>query len=288
MTRHGLARREKQHRQTADRGDGWRLHAAIRKYGHDNIVFSVLGEFGDDIDLALIYEEEAIAAYKPEYNMSIGGEGMRGPLAPESLASFRAKRAGVPSYRKGVPLTEEHKANIRAANKGQGLGRKGPPLSEAHRARLREANLGNKHMLGVWRSEAWPGNIRAGELRKKYPYLQSPDGPKPAKTKPRKERRAYSAGHPQTEATKQKLREQRLGVKLAWTPARAAALAVSIEKARAARLRPLKCVNDGRVFASSIEAGAFYGLRPELIRQQTHRGQKTRGGLKFEWVPKSQ
>lgn len=167
ITQKGLAQRERQHRRRADRGEGWRLHAAIRKYGHENIVFEILGTFEDDVDLALVYEEEAIAAYKPEYNMSIGGEGMRGPLSEESLASFRSKRAGVPSYRKGVPLSEEHKARISAANKGQVPWSKGKKMPLEAIAKMRAANLGNSNFKGRKHSEETKQKMR--EIAAKRP-----------------------------------------------------------------------------------------------------------------------
>jgi len=161
FTARGLAQRERQHRNRANRGEGWRLHAAMRKYGHENIVFEVMGNFAADVDLALVYEEEAIAAYRPEYNMSAGGEGVKGPLSPESLASFRAKRAGVPSYRKGRPLTEEHKAKIRAANKGQVPWSKGKKQSVETREKIRAANIGNTNFKGRKHSEETKQKMRA-------------------------------------------------------------------------------------------------------------------------------
>lgn len=168
VTRFALSRRENQHRRRADRGDGFRFHRAIKKYGHEAFVFAVMASFGEDNELAYVYEQEAIAKYRPKYNLSEGGEGKRGPLSPESLASFRAKRAGVPSYRKGIPLSEEHKANISAANKGQGVGRKGPSLSEEHKRRLREANLGKvSPMRGKPLSEAHKRAISEGHKKRR-------------------------------------------------------------------------------------------------------------------------
>lgn len=172
VTQRGIRQRERQHRNRANRGEGWRLHAAMRKYGHENIVFEMLGDFADDLELALVYEEEAIAAYKPEYNMSIGGEGMRGPLSPESLASFRAKRAGVPSYRKGIPLSEEHKARISAANKGQVPWSKGKKMPREAVEKMRQANLGNTHNVGRKHSEETKQKMREAAAKRPASHYQ--------------------------------------------------------------------------------------------------------------------
>ena len=258
VTKQGLRRREMQHRQAAERGGKWRLHRAIKKYGQDKFVFEVIADFDGDYDLALVYEVEAIAKYKPEYNMSAGGEGKAGPLRPESLISFRAKRAGVPSYRKGIPLSEEHKARLSAANKGQVPWSKGKKMPEAQKQRLREANLGNKHGLGRRRSEVWQGSLNTRALKELFPYL------KPTKIlTPRAPRIPKPLGP--------------------WerTEARLSALAVSIRKAQAANKKPIQCVNDGRVFASANEAAEHYGVKAKLVRQCVRRGQTMRNGLKF-------
>lgn len=287
VTRKGLAQRERQHRQRAERGNGFRFHLAIKKYGQENFVFEVMADFQDDEELAKAYECEAIAAYKPEYNLTEGGDGKAGPLSPESLARFRAKRAGVPSYRKGVPLSEEHKARISASNKGQIPWTKGKKMSAEQREVLRQANLGNTNSKGrVWTEEA---RRKVGDANRGRP---SPLKGVPRTPETIAKMSAAQKGRPSIwKGVKRdygpKVSAALTGKPWAPTEARLAALAISIEKARAARQRPIRCANDGLEFPSAIEAGAHYGLNPKLIRQQTHRGQKMRNGLKFEWVPKS-
>lgn len=287
ITRFGLDNRERQHRGRADRGEGYRLHAAIRKYGHDAFVFEQLFDFDGDEDLAKLYEIEAIAKYKPEYNLTEGGDGKAGPLSPEALVKFRAKRAGVPSYRKGVPLTEEHKARISASNKGQVPWSKGRRLSEAQKAVLRAANLGNQHMLGRIMSEESKRKI--GDAHRGRVHLARRGVPRSEETKAKisaanKGQTAGNLGRVVTDATRQKLREQRLGVRLPSTPAREAALAVSIRKAQAANKKPVQCVNDGLLFPSAVEAAAHYGVKAQLLRQCIRRGQTMRNGLRFTEV----
>ena len=263
FTTQGLKHREKHHRYVAKLGKGHLLQAALRKYGDDAIVFEVMAEF-EDRDLALIYEQEAIAKYRPEYNISLGGEGRTGPM------------------------TEAHKQALSLANKGQGLGRKGSPLTEARKQRLREANLGNKHMLGRKHTDEAKAKISAAHKGRPSPFK----------------------GVPRTEETKAKMSAALKGRPSIWkgskrdygpkvsaalkgkpwvrTQARIDALSASILKARAAHQQPIMCVNDGKVFSSTVEAAAYYGVKASLVAQCARRGQTMRSGLKFVQVPKSQ
>lgn len=288
VTRKGLAYREKQHRRRADRGDGYRFHAAIRKYGNENFVFEMLGSFGDDVELAKVYEIEAIAAYKPEYNLTEGGDGKAGPLSPAALAAFRAKRAGVPSYRKGVPLTEEHKAKISAANKGQIPWSKGRKMPTAAVEKIRAANLGNTNFKGRKHSDETKDRMRIAAKAR---------GPSPLRGRKRSAEtiaKMSAAQKGRTSIWKGVKRDYGPKVSAAlkgkpWvaTDARLAALAVSVKKASSARKKPVLCVNDGRQFSSAVDAASFYGVSARLLRQSIRRGQTLRNGLKFVEVPKS-
>lgn len=114
-TARGLAVRRSQHFSIARKGGGNHFQNALRKHGEDNFSFVVLGEFGDDEELAKVYEIEAIAKYRPEYNLSYGGEG--GTLHESSRKKIGEANRGRPAHNKGVSLTEEHKQKIRAALK---------------------------------------------------------------------------------------------------------------------------------------------------------------------------
>lgn len=284
ITSRGLAARERQHRRTADRGQGYYLHNAIRKHGHDNIVFEQIADFDGDIELAKLYEIEAIAKYKPAYNLTLGGDGKAGPLSPGALAKFRIKRAGIPSYRKGVPLSEEHKRRISESNKGQVPWSKGKPLSAERREKLRQANLGNKHMLGTRRSEICQDRIDLVSLRKTFPYLNDLRAPKKDKPPKVPRQRLYQ---PMSEEQRQKRQDRMLGRKIPSTPAREAALAISIVKAQTANKKPVRCLNDNQEFPSAADAAAYYGVKAQLLRQCIRRGQTMRNGLKFVEVAKS-
>ena len=260
VTKRGLRARERQHKYDAARGRGFVLHAAIRKYGPDVFVFEQIGSFADDYQLALIFEQEAIAKWKPEYNVSLGGEGRTGPMS------------------------EAHKQALSRANKGQGLGRKGPPLSEAHKQRLREVNLGNKNMLGRRHTEEAKAKLRAASIGRKPPkrrgFLLSEE------TKARIS--AALKGRPSPR--KGVALNHGAAVKAAWerngglsTEAQVSARAENFTHLQEALKKPVVCLTDGRVFESSIAAAEFYGLRKAAVAQSIRRGHKTRSGLKFAW-----
>lgn len=123
VTKTGLYVRERAHRNLADRGIGNLLQRAIRKYGQDNIIFSVLSSFGDDYDLARIYEWEMISKHRPAYNLSAGGEG--GTTHESTRSKIRAKLLGrtcspeAAAKRKGRKLSEKHRKNIAKSTTGR-------------------------------------------------------------------------------------------------------------------------------------------------------------------------
>lgn len=263
VTQRGMATREKQHRYDARRGAGHLLHAAMRKHGGENFVFEQLGDFGDDFDLALIFEQEAIAKWEPEYNLSEGGEGRTGPM------------------------TEEHKKALSRANKGQGLGRKGPPMSEETKQRLREVNKGNQHMLGHKHTEETKKKV--GEAHRGRVHLSRRGVPRSPETiakmsASQKGRASIWKGAKRDYGAK--VSAALAGKKLDMTEARRSALAVSVAKASTANKRPVVCLTDGRVFASSVEAAEFYGARKAAVSQAIRRGYALRSGHRFSWVAK--
>lgn len=238
-TGRGLATRKKAHLNDARNGRGQVFHTAIRKYGPENFTFEVLGDFDGDEDLAKLYEQEAIAKYKPEYNLSYGGEGgslhesskkkisvaNRGRKMPQS---HHDKRVAFLTGRKHTP---EAKEKIRQANLGRPSPTKGVALSAETRAKISAANKG-----------------------------QIP----------------WTAGKKHSEETKAKIRAQRwnhspeslvkivAARKRAWTAptdAMLEAVRANNRKAMAARKLPVRCLDDGKVFPGCSDADRFYGFR---------------------------
>lgn len=77
ITSKGLRKRAKVHRDTAGQGRGALIGAALRKYGKDKIIFKTL-VVCPTWEYAKEMERAAIAAYKPEYNLTEGGDGVLG------------------------------------------------------------------------------------------------------------------------------------------------------------------------------------------------------------------
>jgi group I intron endonuclease len=139
LTIQGLAAREREHRKLARRPTGgYHFHSAMRKYGEDNFVFTLMGEFGDDEELAKLYEREAIEAYKPEYNLSRGGEG--GSMPEITRQRISASNKGRVGPMKGKKFTEEHKTRLRAALTDITHEKaRGKPFTEERRRKLSDA-----------------------------------------------------------------------------------------------------------------------------------------------------
>lgn len=260
VTKRGLDVRERQHKYDALRGRGFAFHAAIRKHGPEAFVFEQIGFFADDYQLALMFEQEAIAKWSPEYNVSLGGEGRTGPMP------------------------EAHKQALSRANKGKGLGRKGLPLSEEHKQRLREANVGNKNFLGRKHTEETKARLRAAHLGRVY--LERRGVPRDPTTV--EKIRAALKGRPSIwRGAKrdygQKISEVLKGRAAPDTPARLEARERSLPAAQQALKKPVLCLTDGREFPSAKDAARFYGLRDQAVAQSIRRGHKTRSGLHFAW-----
>ena len=158
FTTQGLARRVHDHRMVASSGRGWRLHAAMRKYGADSIKFETLFDFEGDEELAKIYEIEAIAKYRPKYNLSHGGDG--GTVHPDTARKISAANKGRPSVFKGQKFTPEALASFRAtkALNGKPHGRLGKKASPETLAKLRAAHLG---ATSAMKGKSYPPEVRA-------------------------------------------------------------------------------------------------------------------------------
>lgn len=118
FTSNTLAYRERQHRSYGRQGRGHIFHKALRKYGDESFVFRIMADFDGDVDIAKLYEFEAIEKYKPEYNIRAGGEG-GGPIAESTRLKMSAAQKGRVSSLRGVPLSAEHKKSISKTKTGQ-------------------------------------------------------------------------------------------------------------------------------------------------------------------------
>ena len=267
-TARGLKVRKYQHLFVARKGGGNHFHRAIRKHGEENFVFEIMGEFGDDEDLAKVYEIEAIAKYRPEYNLSYGGEG--GTMHE----STRAKIAEANSRR---VYTDEMRKNAGDAQRGK-------KRSDETREKLRVAGLGRKHTPEtIEKMRVVCGHEVTAEARAKMSAKRK-GRESPAKGKKwsvearqkvslaRKGKPSPLKGRPLTEEHKANIRE---AGKL-HPPSR--------EK----RSKPVRCLNDGRVLRSTGEADRFYGFPKNTISKVASGQHKSTRGMRFVYeVPKS-
>jgi group I intron endonuclease len=161
VTKQGLHRRKYGHFKDARTGKGSRFHNAIRKYGADNFIFSVLHDFEDDYDLARVCEHEYICKHRPEYNLTWGGEG--GSMHQSTKDKLRAINLG----RKA---SAETRAKMAASQTGRPptKGRRGQPRSAEEREKIRRSLKEAKWVDTPARiaSRARTGASAASEARK--------------------------------------------------------------------------------------------------------------------------
>jgi group I intron endonuclease len=97
-------------------GSGKLLKRAIKKYGIENFTcFPLMWAWGKK-ELNQL-EIDYIAHYKPEYNISTGGNG--GNLGEEVIKKMSESLKGKPSWNKGKKLLEEHKRKLSESHKGK-------------------------------------------------------------------------------------------------------------------------------------------------------------------------
>lgn len=206
----GLEERWRGHCSSAVSGSNYHLHNAIRKYGPDAFIKEVLEHTTVvEVNDREIYWIAELQAREHGYNMTDGGEGMRGWSPSEdtrikiSLAN-KGRHAGKnhPMYgtqggfygkihtqetkdkmraaKLGQKFTEEHKANISIAQKGKVAGSNNPHYgkkhSEASRNKIREAIagklVGNKNgMYGKKHSEEAKEKMRAAKAARRMKRL---------------------------------------------------------------------------------------------------------------------
>lgn len=93
------------------------FYKAIRKHGIEQFVFFVLEEY-ESMAIALQREIELIANLKPEYNNTIGGEGVCGYKHSEESRRRMSERNKGKTWAKGYKMTADHKAKLLALNLG--------------------------------------------------------------------------------------------------------------------------------------------------------------------------
>jgi len=153
QTIRGLDERWWYHCWSANRGAGYLLHKAIRKYGPDAFTHEILEHTTiEDVNAREIYWIAELKTREHGYNMTDGGEGTRGWVPDEEW------RTKIGAANRGKKLSAEHRAKLSVALSGENnpmYGKKG------------EKN----HMYGKTRSSATRVNIsvsKSGENNPNY------------------------------------------------------------------------------------------------------------------------
>lgn len=278
FTSRTLAAREWEHRAYARKGGGYMLQRAMRKYGGDNFTFSVLGDFDGDVELAKLYEIEAIAKYKPEYNILSGGEGhtpteeLRERLrkaqtgkkaSPETLAKMRASQTG----RRQSPETKEKLAALW----------RGKPRSPETIEKMRASMKGRASKPAGWKHT--PETLaKMKGFRHSPETLRKMSEAKRGKPSPLKGKKV-SAAHLEA------IRVARQKWTFVATEAHRVQASINVRKAVEAIRKPVVCLNDGRVFSSAREASLFYGFTKNKVSKIATGAIKNHpSGLRFEYV----
>lgn len=140
FTTKGLKYREQMHRY--HRSNASLLRSAINKHGQENFLFEMLADFGDDEELAKLYEREMIEKHRPEYNLNYGGDG--GTTHPDTRRKISEANKGHTPVFKGRKWSEEALAKFRAtkARNGKPAPNTGKKASPEKLAKMRAAALG--------------------------------------------------------------------------------------------------------------------------------------------------
>lgn len=155
ITSRTVAARWKGHRSYALGKSCWtHLHRAMRKYGIENFSVETV-ETCESFEAAKRAEIAWIAAERPAYNMTPGGEGRRGPVSETGKANMRGRswspeaRAAFSEWckKRGAPLHATQAAAL--ANKGRPMpleqrqaASRNFKCSEETRAKLAAAQMG--------------------------------------------------------------------------------------------------------------------------------------------------
>ena len=121
--------------------DNNKFHNALRKYGLDNFVYCVLEEnvLVDNLDMMEIYWIEEFDSFYSGYNLTLGGDGLKGFIMPEE------QKKKISQSNKGKTknhLSEETKKKLSESHKGNPGYWTNKHLSEEIRKRISESHKG--------------------------------------------------------------------------------------------------------------------------------------------------
>ena len=225
------------------------LAKAIRKYGWDKFVITVLYQGTSDREICMV-ERAMIAQYGTlfpnGYNMTIGGDGHAGYRMSQeqkdaiSRMNKGRKRPDVATYKKGVPLSEETRKKLSVAHTGK-------VLTESHKAKVALASSLRTHSAETCQkiSESASSWQRGRTLSEQH----------------RKNIGASHTGSKRSEETKKKMRASR-------------ANNTNLNK-------PIWCLETGAFYPSTNAADRALGWNIGTSRQVVDKPNRTARGLHF-------
>lgn len=137
---------------------------AIRKYGAENVILEVLGDY-DDFDSLYLAEQEAIKQYGTKspngYNLTDGGKGVYG------LPASKERKRKISEANKGRKLSIEARLKISQANRGRDFSVQVAAMAEANRGK----SLDNERKENL--RSIWVGRRHTEEAKHKMSYSAS-------------------------------------------------------------------------------------------------------------------
>lgn len=122
FTSGNLRSRFVEHLRRARNGANTFLHIAVREYGDENFIFTLLEEGRNKARGLKIRESHWISKVKPEYNMTNGGQGTFGVRRFGKENPFHGKHHTKKTKTiLAKPKTLEHRNKLRKANEGKRL-----------------------------------------------------------------------------------------------------------------------------------------------------------------------
>lgn len=247
-----LSRRKSKHYFSAKKGANTLIAKAIRKYGIDSIRFDVLSEW-PTYSQAKDEEIRLIAALKPEYNLTAGGDGALGYKHSKEARELMSRlHKGRPGYWKGKKLPQHVVDNMK---------------------RVQAARTDKKRVLAL-------GPIKS---RKKVVCLD--DGQIFASVS--EAAKFYGIANSSISNVCLGAIKMAKGLVFRFLTKRGdpEEPEVARKKAKSSKGHRVVCLNDGKMFDSCMEASLFYGVSSSSISATCHRSFKrmTAGGKVFRF-----
>lgn len=246
-TRHSLAHRRNQHWHDANNRNCCRIFgAALKKYGRDGFEWCVLATCSS-LDEMASEEIRLIAEMRPEYNITVGGQGVFGVPYTE------ARRAKLSKSLTGRKLSPDHRAKNAA--------RLADMRAQRHRAVV---CLNDGVFYASCKDAAHTYSITHSNVRAVAEGGQ-----------------ATTKGGLSFHFSDAPMSREECDARIRWLLDRKAD---GIRRSEESRRRPVLCLTDGREFPYALAAADFYGMTASNVKALCYDGGTSQGGLSFTFV----